>query len=373
LTKETITLIYNTTVYVYKFRINLIREIEKLGYKVIVISPKDEYSIKLKNLGIEHYHISMSQYGMNPLNEIKTMYEIYKAFKKYKPSYSLHYTIKPNIFAGIVARFARVNVINNIAGAGKAFSNDGLFQKFIQSLYKIGLQKSTKVFFQNYDDMNLFLQNKIVDKNVSYRIPGSGVDLSHYKFNEIKKTEIIEFLFIGRLLKEKGIEYFLDAAKAVLDKGYNAKFSIVGELERDNKDYIENEILENFLSVQGIYYYGSVSPDDMPVIIKNSSCVVLPSYYREGVPRSLLESASMGKPIITTENVGCREVVDEGENGYKCEVKNSKCLSNSMIKFINLAFAEKVKMSQYSRKKMEKEFDEKIVLDAYIKCIKGEL
>lgn len=371
--KRKITLVYNTSAYVYKFRINLIREIEKLGYEVIVISPKDEYSTKLKNLGIKHYHISMSQYGMNPLTEIKTMYEIHKAFKKYKPTYSLHYTIKPNIFAGLVARFDGVKVINNIAGAGKAFSKDGLFQKFIQLLYRIGLQKSTKVFFQNYDDMNLFLKNKVVNENISYRIPGSGVDLSHYKYHEIKKTEMIEFLFIGRLLKEKGIQYFLEAAKDVLNKGYNAKFSIVGELEGNNNDYIEKKNLENFLSLEDIYYYGSVSPDDMPEIIKNASCVVLPSFYREGVPRSLLEAASMGKAIITTENVGCKEVVEEDKNGYKCEIKNSQCLSKSMIKFINLTFEDKVKMGHYSRQKMENEFDEKIVLNAYIKCIKGEL
>lgn len=173
---KNITLVYNTTVYVYKFRINLIKEIERL---VIVFSPYDEYVIKLEELGIEHYNINMSQYGMNPIKELKTMFELYKAFKLYKPVYSLHYTIKPNIFASIVAGLLNIKVINNIAGAGKAFSNDGFFQKFIQALYKFGLKKSKRVFFQNYDDMNLFLNNDIVNKKVLYRIPGSGVDLKN--------------------------------------------------------------------------------------------------------------------------------------------------------------------------------------------------
>jgi glycosyltransferase involved in cell wall biosynthesis len=358
---------------VYKFRINLIKEIQKLGYKVIVISPYDEYVEKLKKYGIEHYHINMSQYGMNPIIELKTMYEIYRAFRKYKPEYSLHYTIKPNIFGGIAARLAGVKVINNIAGAGKAFSNDGLFQKFIKSLYKIGLKTSKRVFFQNYDDMNLFLDNNIINKKVAQRIPGSGVDLSKYEFIPLVDREEVSFLFIGRLLKEKGIEYFLEAAKNVIATDYKAKFYIVGEHEKDHNDYIELNLLNNYLKLEGVYYHGTVSADEMPKIIEEATCVVLPSYYREGVPRSLLESASMGKPIITTENVGCKEVVDEGKNGYKCEVKNSKCLVDKIKKFINLPFEEKVKMSQYSREKMEKEFDEKIVLDTYIKCIKGEL
>jgi len=368
-----ITLVYNTTAYVYKFRINLIRKIESLGYRVIVLSPKDTYVKKLKELGIEHHHINMSQYGMNPIKELKTMYELYKAFKKYKPEYSLHYTIKPNIFASIVAGLLNIKVINNIAGAGKAFSSDGLFQKFIQFLYKLGLKKSQRVFFQNYDDMNLFLDNYIVDKEVAYRIPGSGVDLEKYQFVPLQKKETTHFLFVGRLLKEKGIEYFLKAAQEVLSANYNAKFYIVGEYEKGNKSYIDSDLLENFLRINGINYYGTVSPDEMPKIIADSTCVVLPSYYREGVPRSLLESASMGKPIITTKNVGCKEVVDEGKNGYKCKIKDFKCLTKKMIQFINLPFDDKEKMGEYSRKKMENEFSEKIVLDAYINCLKGKL
>jgi glycosyltransferase involved in cell wall biosynthesis len=349
---------------------NLINEIQKLGYNVIVLSPKDEYVVKLIENGIQHQHINMSQYGMNPLSELKTMYEVYKNFKKYNPEYSLHYTIKPNIFASIAAKISGTKVINNVAGAGKAFSKDGLFQKFIQMLYKISLSKSKRVFFQNYDDMNLFLDNAIVKKEIAYRIPGSGVDLMKYKFSPLNK-EKIKFLFIGRLLKEKGIEYYLEAAKMVLLTNDNVEFYIIGEHE-EHKDYIDIEKLNTYLKDNHIIYLGTVSPDLMPKVIGDTSCVILPSYYREGVPRSLLESASMGKPIITTENVGCKEVVDEGKNGYKCEVKNLECLVNKITQFIELSFEEKVKMSQYSRMKMEKEFSEKIVLDAYINIIKNE-
>lgn len=361
-----ILLVYNTTAYVYKFRINLIKEIEKLGYKVVVLSPRDEYVAKLEEQNIEHCHINMSQYGMNPIKELKTMYELYKIFKVYKPEYSLHYTIKPNIFGSVVADLLGIKVVNNIAGAGKSFSSDGLFQKFIKLLYKIGLKKSQRVFFQNYDDMNLFLDNNIVKKEIAYRIPGSGVDLSKYDFIPLKQRDETNFLFIGRLLKEKGIEYFLEATQLVLQNSHNANFYIVGEHE-NNSDYVEKTLLHKYLENENIYYYGAVSPNEMPKIISDSTCVVLPSYYREGVPRSLLEAASMGKPIITTDNVGCREVVDEGRNGYICEVKNSRYLAEKIIQFINLSFEEKVKMGKYSRHKMENEFDEKIVLEAYMR------
>lgn len=366
---KTVTLLYNTTVYVYKFRINLIKEIQVLGYKVIVVSPKDEYVEKLKELNIHHEHINMSQYGLNPIKEFFTTYEIYKILKKYEPEYSLHYTIKPNIFGGIAAMFTNTKVINNIAGAGKAFSNeDSLFAKVISLLFKIGLKKSKKVFFQNNDDMHLFLKRNIVSKEITERIPGSGVDLSRYSVNSISTEN--SFLFIGRLLKEKGIEYYLEAAKLTLTLVPDAKFYIVGEHE-NRKEYIDQGVLEEYLDNENIFYYGSVSPDQMPEIINKSSCVVLPSYYREGVPRSLLEAASMSKVIITTDNVGCREVVDEGKNGFKCQIKNSICLHESMIKYIRLSEEEKVSMSNYSRFKMEKEFDEKIVLNAYINTLKG--
>lgn len=366
--KKCITILYNTTVYVYKFRINLIKEIQKLGYEVIVVSPEDEYVEKLKKIGIKHHNLPMSQYGMNPIKELKTTYEIFKILKIYKPEFSLHYTIKPNIFGSIAAYFVNVKVINNIAGAGKAFSNEkSIFAKLISFLYKVGLKNSKRVFFQNYDDMNLFLEKRIVKKEISERIPGSGVDLNKYKTSFISIEN--NFLFIGRLLKEKGIEYYLEAAEKTIRIFPDCKFFIVGEHE-NRKEYIEKNRLQEYLKNPNIIYYGTVSPDEMPKIIDNSSCIVLPSYYREGVPRSLLEAASMSKVIITTENVGCKEVVEEELNGYKCEIKNSECLHQAMMKFINLSNEEKIKMSNNSRIKMEKEFDENIVLNKYIQTIK---
>lgn len=367
-----ITIVYNTAYYVYKFRIKLIQELQTLGYQIIVIAPYDDFVEKLKELNIEHHNISMSQYGMNPLHELRTTLEIYKAFIKYKPEYSLHYTIKPNIFGGIAAKLADVKVINNVAGAGKAFSNEeSLFAKFVAGLYRFGLGNSKKVFFQNNDDMQLFLDKGLVEKSVAERIPGSGVDLSKYK--ALQPSEVDNsFLFVGRLLIEKGISYYLEAALEVIKQFPDTKFGIVGELE-NSKDYIDQTVLEKYLQYEQITYYGTVSPDQMPKIIEEHSCIVLPSYYREGVPRSLLEAASFSKAIITTDSVGCREVVDEGVNGFLCPIKDSGYLAKAMKKYINLPKHKKVELGQNGRIKMENEFDEKYVLGAYMKFVKGDL
>lgn len=366
---KTITIIYNTTYYVYKFRMNLINELQKLGYNVVVISPYDEYVDKLKAANIIHEHIEMSQYGMNPMKEFYITYKLYKILKRHKPVYSLNYTIKPNIFGSIAAQFAKVPVINNIAGAGKAFSDEtSLFAKVIGILFKFALSKSKRVFFQNNDDMKLFLIKKIVDEKKAYRIPGSGVDLNKYHYINTN-FEQTTFLFIGRLLIEKGIEDYLVAAQKVLKFFPDAKFEIVGEHEL-SKDFIDKAKLDEYiLQHDNFYYHGAVSPDEMPLIIGNASCVVLPSFYREGVPRSLLEAAAMGKPIITTNNVGCKEVVDHAKNGYKCEIRDTECFVEAMMTFIKLEIKDKKAMSIYGRKKIEMEFDEKIVLNTYLKEI----
>lgn len=366
---KTITIIYNTSNFVYKTRMNLIKELQNCGYRIVVISPHDEYVEKLKQADIIHEHIDMSQYGMNPFKELKTTYKLYKLLRQYQPEYSLHYTIKPNIFGSIAALYANVAVINNIAGAGKAFSNEkSLFAKIISLLFKYALKQSKRVFFQNNDDMNLFLKMGIVNNEKAYRIPGSGVDLNKYHYVKPNIDEIT-FLFIGRLLIAKGIEDYLAAAKNVLMTSQNVRFEIVGE-HTESKDFIEQEKLDKYIAEnENIFYHGAVSPDIMPLIIQNATCIVLPSFYREGVPRSLLEAAAMGKPIITTNNVGCKEVVEHEKNGYKCNIKDVICLTNAMRTFIELDNTQKETMSKYGRKKVEKEFDEKIVLNAYLKEI----
>ncbi|MES3006302.1 MAG: glycosyltransferase family 4 protein [Pseudomonadota bacterium] len=372
MTDRIVAIVYNTAFYVYKFRINLIKELQSQGYRVVVVSPYDDYVVELRSLGIEHYNINMSQYGMNPIKELLTTLEIYRFFQKCQPICSLHYTIKPNIFGGIAAALAGVPVICNIAGAGRAFSDGrSILSHFISPLYRLGLSRASKVFFQNLDDLTLFTERGLVTSDIAERIPGSGVDLSRFSVSQSETKEgVFRFLFVGRLLKEKGVLEYLNAAKEVVESLGNklVEFEIVGELD-DTGACIERLVLEKFLESPNIKYLGAVSPVHMPDIVRRASCVVLPSYYREGIPRSLLEAAAMGKPIITTNNVGCRDVVEDGINGYMIPVRDVDALTGAMRDMINLPITERLQMGQSGRQKIELEFDEKFVLEAYRKAI----
>jgi glycosyltransferase involved in cell wall biosynthesis len=369
---KVITVVYNTAFYVYKFRMRLISELQSQGYRVVVVSPVDDYVPILEENGIEHCAIAMSQYGMNPLREVLTIFELYKVFRKYKPVASLHYTIKPNIFGSIAASFLKIPVICNIAGAGRAFSNDtSLFSKAVSLLYRIGLRNVSKVFFQNNDDYSLFVGRGLVDKTVAERIPGSGVDLRKYIASANEPEDgVFRFLFLGRLLREKGIEEYLDAAKAVLKERHEMEihFLIVGELE-SLSSYVSKEKMDSSLHNPSIKYLGTVSPDAVPGILRSVDCMVLPSFYREGVPRSLLEAAATGKPIITTDNIGCRDVVEDGVNGYMVPVRDVESLAQAMQKMLGLSGIDRLRMGQAGRKKMELEFDEAIVLKKYRKAV----
>lgn len=371
MSKQLITIVYNTSVYVYKFRMNLIKMLQEEGYHIVVIAPYDSYVEQLKSHGVEYYEIQMTQYGMNPFKSLRVIYQLRKAFRKFQPTVSLHYTIKPNLFGNIAAYFSNTPVINNIAGAGKAFSSKSkFFTFFIESLFRLGLKSSQKVFFQNNDDMNYFMSKNLLSKEKAERIPGSGVDLTRFMVSDSdKKNSNIIFLFVGRLLKQKGIGEYLEAATEIKKMYNNVQFLIVGEYE-ELDDYIDKRDLDRYCDNTMIKYLGSVSPDRMPAILQDSDCVVLPSYYREGVPRSLLEAAAMGKPIITTNNVGCKEVVDEGINGFKCNTKDSVCIAKAMRTVIEMPDEERIQMGRNGRLKVEKEFDEKFVLDSYMKAIK---
>lgn len=360
----------NTTWYLYNFRKGTIRKLLEVGYEVIAISPRDQYSSLLEEMGVSHCDIKIDRGGTNPINDMVTFISFLKLYLFLRPNVILNFTPKNNIYGGLAARLLSIPVVNNIAGLGAVFINDGLLAKLTKFLYKISIKKSKIVFFQNNEDMSLFLKNRLVKHEQAVRIPGSGVDLSRFTVYPSSSAEVTHFILVARMLYDKGIQYYVDAAKVLKSKyGDSIKCYLLGPIDEKAPSGISASEIQEWESSGAISYLGTT--DNVEEVLKNMDCMVLPSYYREGVPKSLLEGAAMGKPIITTDNVGCREVVDHGINGFLCQPRSCESLMEQMEKIINSSVQERNIMGQNGRKKVEVEFDEQIVIGEYLNVIRS--
>lgn len=350
------------------FRMNLIRQLQETGFKVFAIAPYDEYSEKLKKLGVEYIPVSIDNKGTNPKNDLKLMYDLYNIYKKLSPDCILHFTIKPNIYGSIAARFLKIPVINNITGLGTVFLNDSIIQTITKSLYKFAFKKANKVFFQNDDDKRLFIANNLIDENKVDVLPGSGVDTKKFAPRKnTNKTRKIVFLLIARVIRDKGIIEYVQAAKNIKQKYTDVEFQLLGQLGSINKSAISKDKVDLWQKENIINYLGT--SDDVRGFIANADCIVLPSY-REGTSKTLLEAASMAKPIIATDVPGCNNIVSDKENGFLCMVKDSVDLMDKIEMMMNLSIEERELMGKHGREKMINEFEEKIVIDKYKNVIK---
>jgi len=367
--KKKIAIVLNNAWYAYNFRFNLARSLKDSGYEVVFVAPYDEKYSELIKKEFEFYEIYVDAKGISPVRDFKTMLELFKLYKKHKFNMVLNFTIKPNIYSSIVAGILGIKVISNITGLGTIFIKQSFVTKVAKLLYKIALAYNDKVFFQNSDDRSLFVENKLIKFDKTDLLPGSGVDLSKFIPAQKKKEGVFRFLLIARLLKDKGVLEFIDAAKRVKNDYKMVEFQLLGAVGFANKTAISQNELNVWVDEGIVTYLGTT--DNVQNIISQADCVVLPSY-REGTPRSLLEACAMQKTIIATDVVGCKEVVDDGVNGYLCEVKNAKDLAEKMEMMLNLSEDERVAMGKAGREKIVKEFDEKIVIDKYLKSI-GEI
>jgi len=365
---KTIAITANTSWYLYNFRANTILSLLEEGFKVLVIAPKDEYSKYFSDMGCEYIDIKIDQGGTNPVKDVLTMYQFYKVYKKKKPTVALNFTPKNNIYSTLSATMNNIPTINNIAGLGILFINESITSKIARFLYRISQRKASRIFFQNEDDRSLFLENKLAPAHFTDRLPGSGVDLTRFSSSPSNDDGIVRFLLVARMLYDKGIAQYVDAARILKSKyGNSIELNLLGFLDVDNPSSISNMQMDKWVA-EGIVNYLGTS-DSVEHEIAKVDCMVLPSYYREGVPKSLLEAGAMGKPIVTTDNVGCRETVDDGLNGFLCAPRSTNSLVESLEKIILLTHDERLNMGGKSRKKMELEFDEKIVINTYIQSI----
>lgn len=365
--KKKIVICLNNAWQAYNFRLNLARYLKKKDFQVIFVFPFDNKYYKLIEKEFECYNLFIDAKGINPVRDFKTIISLYKFYKKIKPNVVLNFTIKPNIYSSLVCTYLRISCISNITGLGTIFIKQSLITKVAKILYKVALFKNSKVFFQNNDDLTLFVEQKLVNSLNIDLLPGSGVDLNKFipQKNQLK-TNRFTFLMIARLLKDKGIYELIDAIRSLKKEEIPFEVHLLGALGVENNTAIKKEELDDWIEKGYVTYLGTT--DDVQKIIVNCDCVILPSY-REGTPRSLLEAAAMEKPIITTDTVGCREVVDDNINGFLCKVKSSEDLASKMKMMLNLTEKERTKMGILGREKIEKNFDEKIVLRKYYNTI----
>ena len=357
----------NSSWSIYNFRKNLLLKLQSLGYHIIIVSPKSNYQNKLKDLGFECKSIQINSSSTGLISNIKILFNLYNTYKNIKPDIVLHNSAKPNIYGAIICRILNIPVVNNISGLGTLFLNNKVSSKIGRYLYKISQKKVHTVFFQNNDDMSLFLERNLVKKEQSQLIPGSGVDLVKFQPYEEKPNEIIKFAFIGRLLRDKGIFEYIQAAELILKKYQGkCKFYVLGELYKENPTAVTKQQLNKWIDEKIIIYLEKT--DSVEEKMKNFDCIVLPSY-REGLSKVLLEASAMGIPSITTNVPGCKHVVDNFKNGFICNVKDVNDLSKNIESFMFLSEEEKKQMSQFAREKAIKEFDENIVIDNYVKAI----
>lgn len=365
--KKKIAIVSNLSWNLYNFRLSLMYAMRNQGYEVVAIAPYDRYSQKIVDAGFEFHDIKINAQGMNPIEDLTTIYDFYKIFKEVSPDVICQYTIKPNIYGSFAANMLNIKIINNIAGLGTLFIKDNTVTKIAKLLYRVSQLKADRVFFQNREDYRFFTEKGIVSKEKCDVLPGSGVDTNRFRPHYKVQKEKIRFLLIARMIWEKGIGEYVQAARDIKKHYPNVEFCLLGFLDVQNPSAITKKEMDEWVE-EGVVNYLGVS-DRVDEVIKSADCVVLPSYYREGTPKTLLESGSSGKPIITTDNVGCRDVVDHGVNGYICEPRSWEDLRDKIEMFLALSPQEKLKMGQESRKKIEREFDESIVINKYLEAI----
>lgn len=345
----------------YNFRKELLEELIKQNNDVYISLPNDEYVPKFKKIGCKFIDTSLDRRGTNPLADLKLLLNYIRIIKNIKPDVVLTYTIKPNVYGGIACAITKTPYITNITGLGTSVENKGLIQKFTLMLYKLGLKKASCVFFQNKTNRMFFKNNKLIESKTRL-IPGSGVNLEQHKYEEYPKNdEMIRFLFIGRIMKAKGIEELLEAAKLVKEKYPNVQFDLIGGTEENY-----NEIIDKLERLDIIKYHGQQI--DVHAFIKKSHATILPSYH-EGLANVLLESASSGRPVLASKIPGCIETYEDSLTGFGFEAMNVGSLVEAIIKFINLPYDEKREMGIAGRRKMENEFDRNIVINAYLQEI----
>ncbi len=351
-----ILILSNSDMGFYIFRKELVEELYKEN-EIYIAVPEENYIDHLSKIGCKCIPFNFERKGMNPIDDINQVFRYIKLLRELNPDVVLTYTIKPNVYGGIACQIMRVPYISNVTGLGNTIENGGLLGHVSVMLYKIGLKKAKCVFFQNSNNQNMFINRKVVNGK-SRLIPGSGVNLEKFKFEPYPtEHDGIRFLFVGRIMRDKGVGELLEAIRLIHREYPYVSMDLIGDY---CEDYSEDLKLA---TEEGAIRYHGLQSDVRPFYI-NCHCTVLPSYH-EGTANAMLESSATGRPVVTTRVPGCMETFDEGITGFGCDVKSVESLVEAMRKFLNTSREKREEMGIKAREKMEKEYDRKIVIDAY--------
>jgi len=368
LAPRTIVLSANSDWNIANFRAGLIRALQASGYQPIVIAPRDPAADeRMRALGVERIPIAIDRAGLNPWADSKLANQYRRLLKRLRPAAYLGYTIKPNVYGSWAAASLGIPAMPNVSGLGTAFIRPGLLQQIVIRLYRFGFRRAPVVFFQNCEDRKLFVDLGMVTAKQARVLPGSGVDLQHFSPSRLPEGPPT-FLFIGRLLRDKGVAEFAEAAASLRSELPGARFQLLGPIDEGNRTRIRRTELDSWVKANVVEYLGSA--DDVRPFIAAATAVVLPSY-REGMPRSLLEAAAMGRPLIAADVPGCRHIVEDGLNGYLCTVRDAASLASAMLRLARLRPGERLAMGQAARRKVQDEFSEELVIQAYLDVLAG--
>ncbi|WP_127091173.1 glycosyltransferase family 4 protein [Aquabacter cavernae] len=348
---------------IWNFRRTLAAALLDDGHQVTILAPHDHTIGDLERMGCRVRPLQMSVKGLNPVADLMLLRRFKHILRQEKPDIVLSYTIKNNIFGAMAARGAGVSFVPNVTGLGTAFLSGGLMQAVAERLYRHAFRGLPVILFQNEDDRELFLNLGLVDARQAQLVPGSGIDLDRFAMTAYPAAGTRPvFLMIARLLRDKGVHEFVEAARMIRAQGIDARFQLLGATGSQNRTAIDAATVQGWVREGSVEYLGTT--DDVRPSIAAANCVVLPSY-REGAPRTLIEAAAMGRPLIASDVPGCRAVVDRDISGFFCDARDADSLAVAMGRFLDLPYGAQVEMGQASRAKMVREFDQQRVIDIY--------
>ncbi|MCK9503426.1 MAG: glycosyltransferase family 4 protein [Porticoccaceae bacterium] len=364
----TVTLSANTSWYLFNFRRSTILRLQSEGYRVVCLSPQDDYSARLEaELGCQWLPLTMDNKGSNPLRDAFLFRQFIRCYKKLRPIAAFHFTIKNNIYGTWAARLLNIPAINNVSGLGTAFIRSGVVAAIVRMLYKTSQPLAHRVFCQNEEDYQLLVEQKLVPVSRLQLLPGSGVDLQRFHPGlRQSHGDSFRFLYAGRMLADKGLYELIEAFTTLYLSRQDCALWLCGFTDADNVSAISESRLQAWAKLPGVTWLGA--SDNMEHIYAQVDAVVLPSY-REGMPRSLLEAGAMGLPVVTTNVPGCRNLVAHGDNGLLCEPKNSQSLQLAMAALLNMPENDRKRLGDNSRHLIERAYSEDLVVDAAIKAL----